>query len=278
MTYTNLHLHLTPHSIPAPTAVVDYACDAAKLLSADLAVSTSRLRFVPPANWLTGALVVEVAANFEEAAERETSALISRLEKRGLASGVRVEISTDDWAWPSAGANSSWRGRLSDLCILNLSPDEASGWSTAVDWLFGSGRPCLLYPDKSSQAFSLSKILVCWDYSRAATRAVADALPMLHNAGSVHIVTIDDDKDTLPDAGGNGLAAYLAGHGVKATPQSVLLRGRTTGSAILDHAKAIGADLIVVGAFGHSRMSEFIMGGATQDLLQHSDIPLLMSH
>jgi nucleotide-binding universal stress UspA family protein len=181
--------------------------------------------------------------------------------------------------WPLGPDNSSWLGRLSDLCVLSLSCSDEDERRPGFDnWLFGSGRPCLLLPDTSRQVFSLDSVLICWDFSQSAARAVADALPLLQKARRVQIAVFRGEKDIPLEDAGKPLAAFLLAHGISAEAEDVEIDGRKIGRAILDHAESIGANLVVLGAFGHSRLQEFLLGGATKELLDKSNIPLLMSH
>ncbi len=180
--------------------------------------------------------------------------------------------------WPMGIADNSWRARTSDICVMGLSAQGTDARLGVEDWLFGAGRPCLLFPDTSKQLFSIDDVLICWDLSRSAARTVSDALPILHNAKRVHIVVFRGEKDIPAPNAGELLVAYLETHGIAAKAEEHEVVDHTIGHAILDHANSSGIDLILMGAFGHSRMQEFFLGGATRELLNKSTIPLLMSH
>ena len=180
--------------------------------------------------------------------------------------------------WPMGVLDNSWRTRTSDICVLGLSALGTDARLGIEDWLFGAGRPCLLYPDKSKQLFSIDDVLICWDFSRSAARTVADALPLLHNAKRIRIAIFRGEKDIPIEGAGNHLVKYLASHGITAKAEEIDIGDHTIGQAILAHASTSAVDMILMGAYGHSRMREFFLGGATKEVLDTSTIPLLMSH
>lgn len=278
MTYATVHLHLTPHPAPTSLGAIDYACALAKVFEAKLDVSSSQVSVNPPANWLTGGMIAQMARDLEAKTAETTAKLESHLEASALAAVVEMRLTRVPEQWPIGVSDNSWRGRVSDICVMSLSPGGMDARLGIEDWLFGSGRPCVLYPESSKQAFSIENVLICWDFSRSAARAVSDALPLLHNAKRIRIAVFRGEKDIAVDDPGKPLIAFLREHGVAAEAEDVVIGGRTIGRAILEHASSIGADLILMGAFGHSRMQEFILGGATKEILDRSTIPLFMSH
>jgi nucleotide-binding universal stress UspA family protein len=278
MTYTTIHLHLTPYPSPTSTAAIDYACALTKLMEARLEVSSSHLSIKPPQNWLAGAMMGNVARELESVAAKATEDLESHARAAALTAIIEATITPVDEPWPAGAQDCSWRGRVSDVCVLGLPPAGSDGRFGIEDWLFGSGRPCLLYPDRCKQTLSLEHVLICWDFSKSAARAVVDALPLLQNAARAHIAVFRGEKDLpLKDAGAH-LIAFLAAHGVRCEADDVQIGDQTIGRAVLDYAARTDADLLVMGAYGHSRMQEFLLGGATREILDRSTLPLLMSH
>ncbi len=159
-----------------------------------------------------------------------------------------------------------------------LAREYADQKAAIEEWVFSAGRPCVLFPDDAASDSPLDNIVVNWDYSRSAARAVNDAIPLLRRAKHVRIVTIRGEKDLPTDDAGAPLVAFLAEHGISSVAEEVQAGGKTIGQAILSRAADAKANLIVMGAFGHSRLREFILGGATKELLETSKIPLFMSH
>jgi len=166
--------------------------------------------------------------------------------------------------------------RFADLLVLGQ-PDEKSPDSLfeAVDAaLFETGRPVMLIPANIPSTIG-NRIMIAWNGSTQSAKAVTAAIPLLRLAGQVEIVQAGEiDKD----APVSELVSYLAGHGVKAQPHAIDLGIRDVGGALIDAAERFEADLIVMGAYGHSRFRERILGGATRDLLKNSPWPILMMH
>jgi nucleotide-binding universal stress UspA family protein len=278
MTYATIHLHLTPHPAATSLATIDYACSAAKLFEARLKASSTQLSIRAPSNWMTGAMLARIARELEATTTAKSTELEAYLKKKASAEGISLDVTHVPQHWPAGMADPARFGRVADLCVLGLQRGGAEARMAIEDWVFGAGRPCLLYPDTSTQTFSLDNILVCWDFSRSAARAMSDALPLLHNARNVHLAIFRGEKEIAAPEAGTAAIDFRAAHGVRAIAEEVETGERTIGQAILDHAASIGADLIVLGAFGHSRFQEFLLGGATKSLLDTSSIPLLMSH
>jgi nucleotide-binding universal stress UspA family protein len=173
--------------------------------------------------------------------------------------------------------------RHADLVILSQSdPEEVSilgsGFPAAI--VMGGGRPAIVIPYIGPGTTLGRRVLVAWDGGREATRAVHDALPILERADSVTVLSIN------PDASRNGgrrdpgadISLHLARHGVKTTAAWTIANEISVGDAILADIADNGIDLLVMGAYGHSRLREVVLGGATRHLLEHMTVPVLMSH
>ena len=144
--------------------------------------------------------------------------------------------------------------------------------------LFGSGRPVLLVPP-GAPAFSGRMIVVGWDATRSATRALHDALPLLTKARKAVVISLSDDKVfRLPESGPE-VCRYLERWGIDASFDAPKRKQDKIGNELLLHAKRLKADLLVMGGFGHAREREFLFGSATRDIFQsHLELPVLMSH
>lgn len=144
----------------------------------------------------------------------------------------------------------------------------------------GSGRPVLLVPSDAKTEAPLRDILLAWDGSREAARAAFDALPLLIAAKEVHLVSVEEqvDRQTLFDVPAAEIAVTLAAHGVTCTTHRVTKGNEDTGEALLRTASETGADMIVMGLYGHSRLREFVFGGATRRVLKNAAVPIFVSH
>ncbi len=169
--------------------------------------------------------------------------------------------------------------RLSDLVVVAEDDEDRpeplrAQLIEAV--LFHAGAPLLIVPRHPTETPSdLSRVIIAWDGTITASRAVRSALPFLSAAQSVEIVIVDDGKE-LPT--GHRLTGYLARHGITAATVTLANPHKDVAAALRQHAADTGAGLIVMGAYGHSRLLEWILGGATRGMLRKQTIPILMAH
>lgn len=179
-----------------------------------------------------------------------------------------------------AGEALMLHARHAGLAILGSSRQPggfAGGLAVAEDVIFASGVPTILVPSAWDAERPVRKVVIGWNASREATRAVSDALPLLLEAAEVHVVVVPEAKVNrlLGADPGTDISAHLARYGVSVTLDN--LAGSNAGEAILSKAAEIDADLIVMGAFGQSKITEFVFGSATGTLLRSAKIPILLS-
>lgn len=170
-------------------------------------------------------------------------------------------------------------GRYVDLLVLGQPEPEASK-ATAETALFSTGRPVLLVPYTGAARSLLRRVLIAWNGSREAARAVNDALPILVAAESVTVLVVDPQigPGGHGDEPGADIALHLARHDVAVTVRRVAGADAGVGDMLLNAAADFSCDLIVMGGYGHSRWRELVLGGATRTLLQEMTVPVLMSH
>lgn len=147
--------------------------------------------------------------------------------------------------------------------------------ASAGDIVLRTGRPLLVVPNNVS-TFDAKTVVIAWKDSPESQRAVADALPFLKGAASVFVVAIDEEEEARP--GHAEAVAFLLRHGIAAKSDTVASKGAGIGDVLLSYAKQKGAGLIVAGAYGHSRVREWVFGGVTRALLTHAPVPVLFSH
>lgn len=169
--------------------------------------------------------------------------------------------------------------RYADLVVASQgrAEDEAYEDYLTEELIMGSGRPILVVPSYGRFPTVGERALVAWNRSREAARAVHDALPIVTRAQSLRIMEVNPAPDD-PHLAGADIALHLARHGVKAEAGSTTAEDIDVGDVLLSRAADLGADLLVMGAYGHSRLREYTLGGATRHILQHMTIPVLMSH
>lgn len=169
-----------------------------------------------------------------------------------------------------------------DLAIVGQPCGDAEPLRSAVleGALIDSGRPLIVVPDDWGAKPMASTVVIGWSPCRAAARAVHDALAMMSGAQEVHIAVVDarTDERSYGDEPGADLATALARHGLNITVTQLPRGTGTVAEMLLSHAATLGADLLVTGGYGHSRLREALVGGVTRELLKASPIPLFMSH
>jgi len=170
--------------------------------------------------------------------------------------------------------------RLCDLAMVPLRGPDASEQDIVEQLVFESGRPILVFPEDPDRMLpaSLDNVAVAWDFSPPAARAVADALPFLRRAKRVRVFTVIDDKPIDKSHSVVRLAKHLARHGVEVVSEDIKSDGHAIGNVFKNYVAKHKADLLVMGAYGHSRIREFILGGATKSILLHPPTWVLLSH
>jgi nucleotide-binding universal stress UspA family protein len=173
--------------------------------------------------------------------------------------------------------------RYADLAIVGqLDPDNEAPGSplSPADVLLDSGRPALVVPYVGRFADVGQRVLIGWNASREAARAVNDALPLLARAAQVTVLAVNPRVGTMHHGAtpGADIAAHLARHGITVTVEIAHVTELDASDTLLNRAADLGADLIVTGAYGRSRMRELVLGGVTRDLLRRMTVPVFMSH
>lgn len=174
------------------------------------------------------------------------------------------------------------RARFADLLVLGQfdteNPPTISAFLLPAKIVFGAAVPILVVPNAGTFSDIGRQILVTWDGSRESARAIRDAMPLLQAAERVSLLAIDPLRQGHIQGGANapGLVAHLARHGIDAEAVE-MTSAEGVATTILQHASRVGADLLVMGAYGHSRILEFVLGGTTPDLLERTTIPVLVS-
>lgn len=171
--------------------------------------------------------------------------------------------------------------RCADLLVMGQAikgQGETLSQSQPDKVILRSGRPVLVVPYIKCAAREPKRVIVAWDGSREATRALHDAMPILKLAEMVEIVTVAEPKSAAAKyANVELLLAQLARHDVTAESHQISNNNVSIGNLLLNHIVDSGADLLVAGAYGHTRLRELVMGGVTQELLDHCSVPVLMS-
>ena len=176
------------------------------------------------------------------------------------------------------------QGHCADLIIAGQDdpgdPESYVGNAFPENLVMSARRPVLLVPYASSVVSPGGNVVVCWDGSREATRAVHDALPFMRTARFTTILTVNGARaEANPRIPGADIATVIARHGIRVEARNVEAGpGASVSDTLLSEAAGLGADLLVMGAYGHARWQELVMGGTTRAMLQSMTVPVLMSH
>lgn len=208
---------------------------------------------------------------------REAAAALRKLvAETGAAEGIDIEY-RDSWGIPTDVA--IVHARHADAMIVPQPDRRAAGDIAALaeNLVMESGRPVLIVPNAGAYAGQAKHVVCAWNGTRESARAMADALPLLRRAEKVSILSVDPKgaEKRLPGA---DIALHLARHGVTAEATTTYADGIGVGDALLSRIADLGADMLVMGAYGHSRAREAVFGGATRDVLDRMTVPVLMSH
>ena len=264
-----------PHDVAA-----EYAIAIAAAFEAHLTAVAFAYEPVAPPSVMGGIPAELIEAQWvatDSAADKAITRFEAAAKRDGIAAAHRKLIA-------SLGAAGDRFGRFArrfDLAVVvQAEPERDVAESLAIEGaLFGSGRPVIVVPYIHQGGLRLDRALVCWDGSRPAARAIADALPLLARAHAVEILIVASGRrETSDEIPGANMGEHLARHGLRIEVTRIVADDVDVPNMILSHAADSGADVMVMGGFGHSRLREFVLGGATRGILAAMTIPALMSH
>lgn len=233
---------------------------------------------------IPGSVMGGIPPEFLEAqrAESEKSArtAIARFEEAAKRAGVSFETRVLNASVSGASDLLGRIGRRFDFIVLGQPTRDKSVPDEVIDEgvLFESGRPVIFVPFIQKAGMTLDQVMVCWDGGRTATRAIADSMPFLEKAKKVEVVVVGNKPPKSDEISGADLGQHLARHGLKVDVKRITSPDIDVASTILSYAADSSADMIVMGGYGHSRLREFVLGGATRGLLESMTVPVLMSH
>jgi nucleotide-binding universal stress UspA family protein len=277
MAFNDILVALTSYPEPTPVTVVEDAVSVAAALGAHIAALSCEMYVQLPGHFMSGAVVGLPGIIAAEAGKSRKNAqdLLAAFEAAAAKSGVSRESIVQKCKTFEVPDLLVDYARLRDLTIM---PESIDRWyAEAV--IFGSGKPTLILPQRPrSRRFELGTVAVAWDFGRAAARAVSDALPLLEKAKTVRVVTVLNEKQLDAKHSAEELSKHLSRHGIDIVLDRVDAKGRPIGDVLEAYVASHAADLLVMGAYGHSRLREFILGGATRGLLSKPPLPILFSH
>jgi nucleotide-binding universal stress UspA family protein len=261
-------------------------CDAAEAIAARDGAHVRGLYVVPAAQIYPSTgfeAVPQVFEGHQTFFRKALEATRTQFESRMAAQGLSAEFFPIDGRSPLISDEIISHGKTADLIVLGApATSDVSGVEVdcAERVLIGAGRPVLILPRDGGSGLALSTAVIGWDGGREAVRAVFDGLPLLSAAQSVHIVCVDPAQEphVTKEDPGRRLVAALSRHGIAAQSRAIRSGPGSAGRALLAYAREQNAGFLVMGAYSHSRLREFVFGGATKSMLAELDRPVLMSH
>jgi nucleotide-binding universal stress UspA family protein len=255
-------------------AAQDFAADYATSIAATFGAHVAGIAFlyepVIPDGTL-GGIPVDLIELQREENSKAANAAVGRFEAATKTAGVSAETRVLDATLGGAAALFGQIARRFDVAVVGQAQREhgASEELMIEGALFESGRPVVVVPYIQKLGLTLDRVLACWDGGRMSARAIADAMPFLERAKAVDIVIVAEERKNDEITGAN-MTEHLARHGVTANVKRIARGDLAIADVILDYAADSGADFMVMGGYGHSRLREFILGSMT--------VPVLMSH
>ena len=257
----------------------DYAVSIAETFGAHLAGVVFAYEAVIPGTVMGGVPAAVIESSRAES-ERAAKSAIARFEEAARRSGISVEHRMVDATLVGAADLFGRAARRYDVAVVpQAAPKGVGGEDLVIEaTLFQSGRPVIVVPYIQKAGLTLERVLVGWDGSRTAARAIGDAFPFLTRAKAVDLVIVATERAQRDEITGAAMAQHLARHDVRVDVKRIVASDTDVANTILSHAADVAADFLVMGGYGHSRLREFILGGATRGILQSMTIPVLMSH
>lgn len=282
MPYADLLLTALTYPDATPDRAIRSGVALARRVGGDLTFMTIRVDLPQLHNPLANALLdLDRLSDMEQArsaANAELEAACARIAGEIFQKPLRTEtVCAKLYEEADAIAKA---GRTRDMTLVAIGPAVLADRDLAETVLFGSGRPVLVYPETAeiTAGDNFGCVAIAWDGSRAAARAVADGLPLLKAAGEVRIFTALGEKPQTVKGTADELVRHLRTHGIEAGVDERLDHDRAIGCRLSDYIEETNPDLLVMGGYGHARLREFVLGGATEAVLGAPPCPVLMSH
>ena len=263
-------------------APLDFAADYATSIAATFGAHVTGIAFlyepVIPDGTLGGVPVDLIELQREENSKIARDA-ISRFEAGVKKAGVAAETRQLDATFGGAATLFAQIARRFDISVVGQAQREQGATDELIieGALFESGRPVIVVPYIQKSGLTLERVLACWDGGRTAARAIADAMPFLERAKAVDLVIVAEERKN-DEITGVRMSEHLARHGVAVNVKRIAKGDLAVQDVILSYAADSGADFMVMGGYGHSRLREFILGGVTRGILNSMTVPVLMSH
>lgn len=270
---------LVTYPEPNSDAVAANSVAVAAQLGADLHALALNATIPPVSNALSRLLldVPEMIREAEALSRQRGEQLLDAIRVQASAAGVAATTNAMALQPALLGDAVAAHARYFDLALIGWEAGNATCRTTAEAAVFGSGRPAILLPELSIVT-AVDHVAIAWDGSRVAARAVADAMPFLERAARITILTVVDEKPIEEKNAGERLAGGLRNRGLQAETASIRAEDCPIAETLQQSAIERGCKLLVMGGYGHSRVRDFVLGGATRGVLDNLLLPVLLSH
>jgi len=259
------------------SSVFAYGLSLARLTHAHVTVQSAALRLTMPFSW-NGWYARDLVLAENERLRKLAEADAREAHADASAAGVVCSVESPQLPYDALLDAFVAQARVHDLVLVDAEPEDLTlDRSLTENLLLSGGRPLIVVP-AGCEAFRNRHILIAWDGSASAARAVGDALPLLKAAQTVEIVSVTGEKELPKAIMGADLAPNLARHDVTVRVNAIPAPDADVAAALRNHAQLQKADMIVMGGYVHSRLLETMFGGVTRSLLGNSSVPLFMSH
>lgn len=264
MTIKSVLLHAASETLDPARSAGAYALGLAGAFDAHLEALVFKLDVITPKGAYGRQIASEERARIGRRNE-EVGVAADALRMAAQKQGVKASVITDRSHIHSTPEIATDHARLADIAVAGVCDEGLlSERMVAEALIFQSGRPVIIVPAKHETGFRAERIVVAWDFSKAAARALSDALPLLRRASEVILVSFGDDKDFASSLSPEDVITALRRRDVEATFRQMQRGNRDIGEAINAVTSDNRADLLVMGGFGHSRFRDFVFGGATR--------------
>lgn len=281
MAFNDVLLQLKSYPDASSMSAIDQGVGIAAILQARITALTFEFDIevpgtIVPGGFLSiGGLVEAERMKSAGNAKIALEAFAARALQRGVAHDQILELSTTGHI-PGVVIE---HARLRDLTIIPAEDPTGFQQYIAECVIFGSGRPVIVVPARQNKSsLMLDAVGIAWDFSRPAARAIADAMPILIEAKTVRAVTVTHEKSIQTRRSGLDLVRHLALHGVELILDEENAAGRTIDQTLEDYADRHSLDLLVMGAYGHWRLRDLFLGGATKSVVANPRLPIFLSH
>ena len=261
-----------------PAWAMERTAELAAQFGAKITFGVCQVHIPPVSNWLANSLlnIDGMIAGENKKSIDNVNTLVSQ-----FTSIVPAEYRGETIVINCPGTVTPWQlavqARVHDLIVVPVY-DHGQISAMTEGLVFESGRPVLLLPAMDGGELKFDRVVVAWDGSRVAARALADALPFCRQAQAVSIVQVTGEKDLSKTLPLSDVVRHLALHGITAEPVEIELEGQDAAATLQSYCERVGSELLVMGAYGQSRAREFVFGGVTRSVLHEAKLPVLISH